>query len=124
MVRPFGRGRQFLGSSKGIVNGLLGDWSFNGNIRIQSGSPFSFGNVQLVGMTRKELQKAIGIYRDQANSDNSPFTKEVFFLPLDIRLNTFRANNTSFTSAGAVYTQGAPTGRFIAPFGFGNCQQV
>jgi hypothetical protein len=120
---PFGRGRQFMGSSKGIVNGLLGDWTVNGNIRIQSGSPFSFGNVQLVGMTAKELQKAIGVYRGQPNSDNSPFTKEVFFLPLDIRLNTFRANNTSFTSAGAVYTQGAPTGRFIAPPGFGNCQQ-
>lgn len=120
---PFGRGKQFLGSSKGIVNGLLGDWTFNGNIRIQSGSPFSLGNVQLVGMTAKELQKAIGIYRDQPNSDNSPFTKEVYFLPLDIRLNTFRANNTSFTSAGAVYTQGAPTGRFIAPVGFNNCQQ-
>jgi len=120
---PFGRGKQFLGSSKGIVNGLLGDWVFNGNIRIQSGSPFSFGNVQLVGMTAKELQKAIGIYRNQPNSDNSPFTKEVYFLPLDIRLNTFRANNVSFTSAGAVYTQGAPTGRFIAPAGFNNCQQ-
>jgi hypothetical protein len=120
---PFGRGKQFLGSSKGIVNGLLGDWTFNGNIRIQSGSPFSFGNVQLVGMTAKELQKAIGVYRGQPNSDNSAFTKEVYFLPLDIRLNTFRANNTSFTAAGAVYTQGAPTGRFIAPFGFNSCAQ-
>jgi hypothetical protein len=120
---PFGRGKQFLGSSKGIVNGLLGDWTFNGNIRIQSGSPFNFGNVQLVGMTAKELQKAIGIYRGQPNSDNSAFTKEVYSLPLDIRLNTFRANNTTLTSAGVVYTQGAPTGRFIAPAGFNNCLQ-
>lgn len=120
---PVGRGKTFLGNSHGIVNGLLGDWAFNGNIRIQSGSPFSFGNVQLVGMTKKELQKAIGVYRDQANSDNSAFSGQVYFLPLDIRLNTFRANNTTFTSAGAVYTQGAPTGRFIAPAGFNNCQQ-
>ncbi|HEX3143281.1 MAG TPA: carboxypeptidase-like regulatory domain-containing protein [Pyrinomonadaceae bacterium] len=120
---PFGRGKQFLGSTKGIVNGFLGDWVFNGNIRIQSGSPFSFGNVQLVGMTQKDLQKAIGVYRGQANSDNSAATGQVYFLPLDIRLNTFRANNVSFTSAGAVYTQGAPSGRFIAPAGFGNCQQ-
>jgi hypothetical protein len=120
---PVGRGKQFLGSSHGIVNGFLGDWAINGNIRIQSGSPFSFGNVQLVGMTKKELQKAIGVYRDQLNSDNSAFSGQVFFLPLDIRLNTFRANNTTFTSAGAIYTQGAPTGRFIAPAGFNNCQQ-
>jgi len=120
---PFGRGKQFLGSTKGIVNGFLGDWIFNGNIRIQSGSPFSFGNVQLVGMTKKDLQKAIGVYRGQANSDNSAASGQVYFLPLDVRLNTFRANNVTFTSAGAVYTQGAPTGRFIAPAGFGNCQQ-
>jgi hypothetical protein len=48
----------------------------------------------------------------------------VYFLPEDIRLNTFRANNTTFTAAGATFTQGAPTGRFIAPAGFGNCQQA
>ena len=120
---PVGRGRSFLGSAHGIVNGLLGDWTINGNIRIQSGSPFSFGNVQLVGMTKKDLQKAIGVYRGQSNSDNSAFSGQVYFLPLDIRLNTFRANNVSFTSAGALYTQGAPTGRFIAPAGFGNCMQ-
>jgi hypothetical protein len=120
---PFGRGKTFLGNSKGIVNGFLGDWVFNGNIRIQSGSPFNFGNVQLVGMTRKDLQRAIGVYRGQANSDNTLDSGQIYFLPLDIRLNTFRANNTSFTSAGAVYTQGAPTGRFIAPAGFANCVQ-
>ncbi len=122
---PIGRGKQFLGNSKGIVNGVLGDWTFNGNIRIQSGSAISFGNVQLVGMSRKDLQKAIGIYRDQPNSDNSNNTRgDIWYLPLDIRLNTFRANNTSFTSAGAIYTQGAPSGRFIAPAGFNNCVQA
>jgi hypothetical protein len=121
---PVGRGQQFLGNAKGLVNGFLGGWVVNGNIRIQSGSPFSLGNVQLVGMTKKDLQKAIGIYRDQPNSDNSAFSGNVYWLPLDVRLNTFRANNTTFTSAGAVYTQGAPTGRFIAPAGFGNCQQA
>jgi hypothetical protein len=120
---PFGRGKDFLSNAKGIVNGLFGDWTINGNIRIQSGSPFNFGNVQLVGMTKRDLQNAIGIYRGQANSDGSAFSGQVFFLPLDIRLNTFKANNVTFTSAGAVYTQGAPSGRFIAPAGFNNCVQ-
>jgi hypothetical protein len=121
---PIGRGKQFLGNTKGIVNGFLGDWTFNGNIRIQSGSALNFGNVQLVGMTRKDLQKAIGVYRDQPNSDNSAVSGQVYWLPLDIRLNTFRANNVSFTATGANYTQGAPSGRFIAPAGFGNCVQA
>ena len=120
---PFGRGKQFFGSSKGIVNGFLGDWIFNGNVRIQSGSPFSLGNVQLVGMTAKDLQRAIGIYRNAPNSDGSANTREVYLLPPDIRLNTFRANNTTFTATGATFTQGTPEGRFIAPAGFGNCQQ-
>lgn len=120
---PFGRGQRFLGNSKGLVNGFLGGWIFNGNVRIQTGSAISFGNVQLVGMTRKELQKAIGVYRDQPNSDNSAASGQIYWLPLDIRLNTFRANSVSFTSTGAAFTQGAPSGRFIAPAGFNNCYQ-
>ncbi len=120
---PVGRGKTFLSDAHGIVNGFLGGWTFNGNVRIQSGSPFSFGNVQLVGMSKKDLQNAVGVYRDQPNSDGSAFSGQVYFLPFDIRQNTFKANNVSFTSAGAVYTQGAPTGRFIAPAGFNNCTQ-
>jgi hypothetical protein len=120
---PFGRGKMFMSDAHGFLNGLLGDWAFNGNVRIQSGSPFSLGNVQLVGMSKKDLQNAVGVYRNQPNSDGTANTREVFVLPLDIRLNTFKAFSTTFTSAGAVYTQGAPSGRFIAPAGFANCQQ-
>lgn len=119
---PVGRGRQFFSGANGWVDKLVGGWGFNGNIRIQSGTPFSFGNVQLVGMTRDELQDAIGIYRNQNDSDGEN-RGNVFFLPEDIRLNTFRANNITFTAAGATFTQGTPTGRFIAPAGFGNCLQ-
>ena len=120
---PFGRGKMFMSDAHGLWNGLLGDWALNGNVRIQSGSPFSLGNVQVVGMSKKDLQNAVGIYRSQPNSDGTANTREVYVLPLDIRLNTFKAFNTSFTSAGAVYTQGAPSGRFIAPAGFANCAQ-
>lgn len=120
---PVGRGKAWLSDANGWVDRIVGGWGMNGNIRIQSGSAFTFGNVQLVGMTKKELQDAIGIYRGQVNSDGSAFSGNVFFLPEDIRRNTFRAFNTTFTSAGAAFPQGAPTGRFIAPAGFGNCQQ-
>lgn len=119
---PVGRGRQFFSGANGWVDRLIGGWGFNGNIRIQSGTPFSFGNVQLVGMTKKDLQDAIGIYRGQSDADGVN-RGQVYFLPEDIRLNTFRANNLTFTAAGATFTQGVPTGRFIAPAGFGNCLQ-
>ena len=120
---PVGRRRQFFSGANGWVDKLIGGWGFNGNIRIQTGTPFSFGNVQLVGMTKKDLQDAIGIYRGQSDADGIN-RGSVFFLPEDIRLNTFRANNITFTAAGATFTQGAPTGRFIAPAGFGNCAQA
>src|SRR6185369_6994047 len=90
---PFGRGKMFMSDAHGLVNGLLGD-------------------VQVVGMTTRDLQNMVGIYRNQPNSDGSTNTREVYLLPADVRLNTFRANNTTFTAAGAVYTQGAPSGRF------------
>lgn len=120
---PVGRGQHFFSGANGWVDKLVGGWGFNGNIRLQSGSPFSLGNVQLVGMTAKDLQKAIGVYRNQADADGVN-RGNVWVLPLDIRENTFKAFNTAF-AAGTnqpIYTQGAPTGRYLAPAGL-DCLQ-
>ena len=127
---PVGKGRTFMSSANGLVDKIVGGWGINGNIRIQSGIPFNFaapvaigpgiqnsGNVQVVGMTYKELQKAVGVYRDPDGF--------IYLLPKDIRDNTVKAFNVGLTAAGgAAYTTGAPTGRFIAPAGFGNCAQA
>lgn len=122
---PVGRGRQFMSGASSWVNGLIGGWGFNGNIRIQSGSPFSLGNVQVVGMTKKDLQDAVGVYRDPDGF--------IYVFPKDIRDNTVKAanlgivtrqaNSTTPSVTTVEYTQGTPEGRFIAPAGFGNCQQ-
>ena len=66
-----------MGNSSTLTDHLVGGWGLNANVRIQSGSPFFFnapvsigpgiqnaGNFQLVGMTAKDLQKAVGVYRD------------------------------------------------------------
>jgi hypothetical protein len=115
---PFGRGRQWLADSNGLVDRLIGGWEWHGAARLQSGTPFSFGNVQLVGMTKQELQDAIEIRRNgiQPNGATSPFPT---YLPDDIILNTFRAFNVG--TAG--YTQGAPQGRYIAPASSHGCLQ-
>jgi hypothetical protein len=83
---------------------------------VQSGNPVNFGNVQLVGMTRKELQDLIEVRKGNST---------VFFLPEDVITNTAKAFATGFstTTNQPIFTNGAPTGRFIAPAGFGNCQQ-
>jgi hypothetical protein len=79
-------------------------------------------------MTVKELQDAVGVYKDTL--DNGPqgsgsTTNQVAWLPLDIIQNTRAAFNVSVAntaSNGGYTTQfGAPTGRFIAPAGYGNC---
>jgi hypothetical protein len=108
---PFGKGQKWLDGVGGFLNGFVGGWSVNGTVRVQSGSPFDLGAVQLVGMDRNELQKAIEI-RKAPN-------KIVFFLPDDVITNTQRAfslNTTGFSGT-------APTGRFLAPVGFGGCIQ-
>jgi carboxypeptidase family protein len=115
---PVGRGQSFLGNANGLVDRLAGGWAIHGQARIQSGSTFSFGNVQLVGMTAKELQKAIKIRK---TTDPVTGAGIVFFLPDDIILNTRRANNTTATGFS---TLGAPTGRYIAPANSGGCIQA
>lgn len=113
---PFGRGKFFFSNAGRAANAFVGGWSIVPVIRWQSGSPFSLGNIQLVGMTKEELQKEIKV-RKGANV--------VTFLPDDIILNTQRAFDISVispTGYGNTYG-GAPQGRFIAPAGYGNCIQ-
>lgn len=113
---PLGKGRAFFGNSNGFVNQLVGGFTFLPTIRWQSGSPISFGNVQLVGMTVKELQDSIGVYKGE---------RAVTWLPDDIVLNSQRAFDINVNNASGYGTTyqggGAPQGRFIAPAGFGNC---
>jgi Carboxypeptidase regulatory-like domain/TonB dependent receptor len=122
---PVGRGHWLAGGANGVLDRIVGGWAIHGQARIQSGSTFSFGNVQLVGMTSKDLQKAIKIRKDP----NGRALGAVYFLPQDIIDNTIKAFNvgvinpsTPATTAIA-YTQGAPTGRYIAPASSNGCIQ-
>jgi hypothetical protein len=72
------------------------------------------GNVRLIGMTRKDLQKELKIRFDDAN-------RVVYFLPQDIIDNTIRAFSVSATSASGYGSLGAPAGRYIAPANSANC---
>ena len=116
---PFGKGREFLGNANGLIDRLAGGWAIHGQARIQSGSTISFGNVQLVGMTAKELQQAMKIRK---TTDATTGTGIVFFLPDDIILNTRRAFN--FTATGFGSALGAPTGRYISPANSNGCIQT
>jgi len=118
---PFGKGKMLFGNPSGFVGGVLdriiGGWEWDGTARIQTGSNIDFGNVNLVGMTRKELQQALKLRFDDAN-------KFAYFLPQDIIDNTIRAFNVSATAATGYGSLGPPTGRYIAPANSKSCIQV
>lgn len=111
---PFGKGQLIGGGAGKALDRMIGGWEFHGAARVQSGTPFNFGNVQLIGMTREDLQDQVKMRFDDAG-------RIAYFLPQDIIDNTRRAFNVSPTSADGYSTLGAPTGRFIAPASRGNC---
>lgn len=116
---PFGTGKPLMSTSNPVVNGFVGGWSVIGALRMQSGAPFNLGNVQLVGMTRKELQKMVGVYKDTViNLPGTAPQNVPTFLPADIIENTIRASNITTSGYSSL---GAPTGKFIAPAGYNNC---
>jgi hypothetical protein len=118
---PFGKGRKYM-SSNGLADRVLGGWTLSPTVRWQSGAPIMMENIQLVGMTAKELQKSVGVYYNQVING---ITVPVSYLPTDIIVNTIKANTFATPTAANLtgYPVGqAPTGRFLAPAGYGNCQ--
>ncbi len=114
---PMGRGKTFLGNAGGMLDKLVGGWEFQGTGRIQSGEPLDYGNVNLVGMTRDDLQKAYKLRFDDAG-------KVAYILPDDIILNTRRAFGVSATDPSGYGSLGVPTGRYLAPANSKTCIQV
>jgi hypothetical protein len=116
---PVGRGERFGSNLSPILNGILGGWQIDGVARMQARMS-SFGNVRLVGMTQKELQK---MYKFEVRVDPLTGERNVFTLPDDVILNTRRAFSTSSTSPTGYSDLGVPEGRYIAPPNSFECLQ-
>ena len=116
---PFGQGKKFGSGAGGFLNRVIGNWSWTGLARIQSGRLVDFGNVRLVGMSAKDLVNSFQtrIATDPANQ----YRSVVYMLPQDIVDNTLKAFNVTATGYG---TGGAPTGRYLAPANGGGCYEV
>jgi len=115
---PVGRGRRFGTDMNPIVNGVLGNWEFSGNARLQT-SRFRIANAKLVGMTAKELNKEfkIRIYKN-----NTTGTTTVYSMAQDIIDNTRRAYSSDpLTATGYSTALGVPTGRYIKPSSGDGC---
>jgi 3-oxoacyl-(acyl-carrier-protein) synthase len=118
---PVGRGRRYGTNLNAVLDGIVGGWEFNGAGRVQA-RMVDFGNVRLVGMSVKDLQKDyfFRINNDPANAGR----KLVTMLSDEIILNTRRAYNVSATSATGYSDLGVPEGRYIAPANSATCIQL
>jgi Carboxypeptidase regulatory-like domain len=114
---PFGKNKRFAGNASGVLDRIIGGWQFAGTARVQSGRILDFGNVRLMGMSRKEFQKSFKLRFDDAG-------KAVYMLPQDIVDNTIKAFGTSATSPTGYGSLGAPTGRYLAPANGPDCIEL
>jgi hypothetical protein len=118
---PIGRGRRFGNGLNPVLDAVVGGWEFNGAGRIQA-RMIDFGNVNLVGMTAEDLQKA---YFTRITDDPlNPGRQIVKILPDDIILNTRRAFSVSATSATGYGDLGVPQDRYFAPANGVSCIQL
>ena len=121
---PFGRGRWIGSNSSGLVDRLIGGWELDGILRMQSGRLLDFGNVRLVGMSVKDLQKAVKLQEFATTGINSTAPVNIYLLPKDIMENTIRAFSTLATSPTGYGSLGVPTGRYIAPANGPDCMET
>src|SRR4029078_4759178 len=118
---PGGRGHRFGHDMHPILARIAGGWSVNGVGRIQART-VDFGNVRLVGMTKKDLQQ---MYKFDIRTDPDTGLRTVYMLPDDVILNTRRAFSVSNTTAsGYSASLGDPEGRYIAPANSADCIQI
>jgi hypothetical protein len=118
---PVGRGQRYGANMHGVLDALLGGWSMNAVSRTQQ-RQVNLGNVRLVGMTKKDLQK---MYRFETRVNPDTGLRTVYMLPADVILNTRRAFSVSNTTLdGYSASLGPPEGRYIAPANSADCIQV
>jgi hypothetical protein len=113
---PVGRNRAFGSKMNGVLDAIVGGWSMDGVARVQTGEVLDFGNVRLVGMTKRDLQKEIKVQQGAGG--------QIFILPADILDNTVKAFSVSPTSANGYGSLGAPTGRYFAPANGPDCLET
>ncbi|HZS48067.1 MAG TPA: hypothetical protein VFC63_23560, partial [Blastocatellia bacterium] len=108
---PVGHGHKLIGGDNGIVSRVFSGWTIAGTSRIQSGTPFSLGNVQLIGMTGQQLQDMVKIRHTVSQSFfiNGVGTPVVTYLPDNIIQGTIAAFNGQLPT----------TSQYIAPAGLG-----
>lgn len=114
---PFGQGRRFGSNASGVVDRIIGGWAFDGVGRIQTGAQLNLGNVRVIGMSLKDVEKMFRLNFDDAG-------RVVYMLPKDVIDETVKAFSVSATSATGYGDRGAPSGRYFAPANGPDCIEI
>jgi Carboxypeptidase regulatory-like domain/TonB dependent receptor-like, beta-barrel len=117
---PVGGEHRVGGDLPSVLKAIVSDWQFNGAGRFQRATT-NFGNVRLVGMTKKDAQK---LYKFDIRNDPQTGLPTVFVMPDDVILNTRRAFSVSTSNPNGYSDLGAPEGRYFAPANSIDCIQL
>src|SRR5439155_14722565 len=113
---PFGHNRRWGANAGGALDRLIGGWQLGLATRLQSGRLVDIGNVRLVGMTVKDVEKMFNLRIDNSG-------RKVWMLPDDVITQTIAAFSVSPTSPTG-YAGNPPTGRYFAPANGPDCIEV
>ena len=113
---PFGRSRRWASAAQSVVERVIGGWQVGVASKVQSGRLVDLGNVRLVGMTARDVERMFTLRFDDAG-------KRVWMLPQDVIDQTINAFSVSATTASG-YAGAPPTGRYFAPANGPDCIEV
>jgi hypothetical protein len=113
---PFGQGRRLASNAGGLMERIVGGWSFGLTGIVRSGTLVNLGNVRLVGMTADDVRKMFKT-RIDARGD-------VYLLPQDVIDETIKAFSVLATSPTGYGSLGAPSGRYFAPANGPDCLEI
>jgi len=123
---PFGRGERFGQNMNKWLDGIVGNWQVNLTGRVETGRLIDIGDVKLVNLTLKDLQKEFKYY---TAADGF-----VYNLPQDLIANTVKAwaidvtnptGHPACTGSNAATCGGPDTSKpYIAPASDAGCTTI
>jgi len=116
---PFGRDRRYGSGASKWMDLLIGGWEWDGQMRLQSGGRFNYGNFRLVGMSEQEFRDMFKFY----HVEDSAGKERIYMLPQDVIENSILAIYTASASTESGYSGASPTGKYLAPASGPDCVQ-
>jgi hypothetical protein len=111
---PFGQGKRFGTGAGTLMDRIIGGWQLSGTLRVQTGQLIDLGNINVVGMSTKDVQDLFKV------RFTGPGNTPIYNWPQDIIDNTIKAFSRDING----FTKGEPTGRYFAPAGLDGCTET